>query len=217
MSFSIVPHASITGVVLAGGRGTRMGGVDKGLQRFRGQPLAQWTLQRLKPQVGALLVNANRNLEHYATWGASVCADGSELGDYAGPLAGVMTALAHCTTPYLVTVPCDTPLFPHDLVSRLAAALDQQNADFAVANGPEEDGRMRSQPVFCLMHTRMRDSLRQFTLSGGRKVDAWTAQHVTVQVPFNLPGDDPRSFFNANTLAELQRLESDTPTTASRP
>ncbi len=212
-----IPLASITGVVLAGGRGTRMGGVDKGLQLFRGQPLAQWTLNRLAPQVGTLLVNANRNLEHYATLGAKVCTDGTELGDYAGPLAGVMTALAHCTTPYLVTVPCDTPLFPHDLVPRMAAALAQQQADFAVASGPEEDGTLRAQPVFCLMHTRVLNSLRQFTAVGGRKVDAWTAQHVTVQVPFNLPGDDACSFFNANTLAELQRLDCDTQTSPPRP
>ena len=211
-TFPTIPRESITGVVLAGGRGTRMGGVDKGLQPFQGLALAQWTMQRLAPQVGTLLVNANRNLERYASWGANVCADGSALGDYAGPLAGVLTALEHCTTPYLVTVPCDTPLFPQDLVSRLAAALTQQQADFAVASGREEDGTLRSQPVFCLMHTRVRDSLLQFTRAGGRKVDAWTAQHVTVPVPFDQPGDDPRSFFNANTLAELQRLNTGYPT-----
>jgi len=216
MSLPIIPRTSITGVVLAGGRGSRMGGVDKGLQLFRGQPLAHWTLLRLAPQVGPLLVNANRNLERYASWGADVCTDGSELGDYAGPLAGVMTALASCTTPYLITVPCDTPLFPLDLVPRMATALAQQNADFAVASGPEEDGTLRSQPVFCLMHSRVLAGLRAFTQSGGRKVDAWTARHMTVQVPFNQPGDDACSFFNANTLAELRRLESDTATFPSR-
>lgn len=213
-TFPMIPRESITGVVLSGGRGSRMGGVDKGLQLFQGLPLAQWTLQRLAPQVGTLLVNANRNLERYATWGAPVCADGRELGDYAGPLAGVLTALTHCTTSYLVTVPCDTPLFPLDLVSRMAAALSQQNADFAVASGQQEDGTLRSQPVFCLMHTRVLGNLRRFTQAGGRKVDDWTAQHVTVLVAFDRPGDDPRSFFNANTLAELQRLDTDFPAIA---
>lgn len=204
-----IPRGLVTGVVLAGGRGSRMGGVDKGLQLFQGLPLAQWTLKRLSGQVGGMLINANRNLERYASWGCPVCADDSALGDYAGPLAGVMTALTHCTTPYLVTVPCDTPLFPPDLVPRMAVALCRQNADIAVASGPEEDGTLRKQPVFCLLHTRLLDSLRQFTQSGGRKVDAWTAQHATVWVPFDQPGDDPRSFYNANTLTELQRLNAD--------
>ena len=204
-----IPHESITGVVLAGGRGLRMGGVDKGLQPFRGVPLAQWTLQRLAPQVGPLLVNANRNPERYAEFGVPVCTDDADLGEYAGPLAGVLTALRHCATPYLVTVPCDTPLFPLDLVERMAQALVQQRADMVVASGPDEDGRLRAQPVFCLMHSHMKDSLARFTCNGGRKVNAWTAQHVSLQVPFDQRGDDLRSFFNANTLAELQQLQTD--------
>jgi len=122
-----------------------------------------------------------------------------------------MTALERCETPYLLTVPCDTPLFPSDLVARLSDAFAHEDADFAVAAAPEEDGQLRPQPVFCLMATRMLESLMHFTQQGGRKIDAWTAQHKTVIVPFNQAGDDVRGFFNANTLAELHQLESRQP------
>jgi molybdopterin-guanine dinucleotide biosynthesis protein A len=206
-------HAeAITGVILAGGRGSRMGGADKGLQNFNGVPLALHTLLRLSPQVGEVMINANRNLAAYEAFGAPVWPDSNGLGEYAGPLAGFMTALERCKTPYLLTVPCDTPLFPHDLVERMARAFADTEADFAVAAAPEEDRHgtpeLRPQPVFCLMHTDMLESLVRFTKAGGRKIDAWTAQHKTVVVPFDLPGDDKRSFFNANTLAELHQLES---------
>ena len=187
-----------------------MGGVDKGLQHFNSVPLALHTLNRLSPQVDAVMINANRNLAAYEAFGTSVWPDTCDMGDYAGPLAGFMTGLQHCRTPYLLTVPCDTPLFPHDLAARLAAALEVQSADFAVASAPEEDGKTRPQPVFCLMHTRMLESLQRFTQSGGRKIDAWTAQHTVAHVPFNLPGDDAQAFFNANTLAELHQLEART-------
>ena len=198
----------ITAVILAGGRGSRMGGVDKGLQPFNGVPLALHTLKRLSPQVGAVLINANRNLATYESFGAPVWPDVADLGDYAGPLAGFMTGLKHCNTPYLLTVPCDTPLFPHDLAARLAEALQTQSADFAVASAPEADGKTRPQPVFCLMGTNMLASLQRYTQSGGRKIDAWTAHHTVAHVPFNLSGDDAKAFFNANTLAELRQLES---------
>ena len=210
------PHAShfqplhteaITGVILAGGRGSRMGGADKGLQNFNGIPLALHTLMRLGPQVGNLMINANRNLAAYESFGADVWPDGSHMGAFAGPLAGFMTALERCETPYLLTVPCDTPLFPTDLVARLADAMAHENADFAVA-AADEDGQLRQQPVFCLMSTDMLESLVAFTKGGGRKIDAWTALHHTVVVPFNGPHDDPRAFANANTLAELHQLEA---------
>ena len=192
-----------------------MGGADKGLQNFNGVPLALHTLLRLSPQVGEIMINANRNLAAYESFGAPVWPDASSLGEFAGPLAGFMTGLERCETPYLLSVPCDTPLFPHDLVARMAAAFVDADADFAVASAPEEDlGQniaLRPQPVFCLMGTRMLESLMQFTKSGGRKIDAWTAQHHTVHVPFNQPGDDARAFFNANTLAELHQLESRMP------
>ena len=201
---------AITAVILAGGRGSRMGGVDKGLQNFNGVPLALHTLLRLSPQVGDVMINANRNLAAYESFGVPVWPDATSMGDYAGPLAGFMTGLERCETPYLLTVPCDTPLFPHDLVARLADALEEQSADFAVASAPEEDGQSRPQPVFCLMGTHMLESLHRFTQGGGRKIDAWTAQHKVAHVPFNLPGDDAKAFFNANTLAELHQLESRT-------
>lgn len=195
----------VTGVILAGGRGSRMGGVDKGLQNFRGMPLALHTLMRLGPQVGDVLVNANRNLSAYESFGAQVWPDG--ISDFAGPLAGFLVGLEHCETEYLVTVPCDTPLFPQDLVQRLLEALERDGAEIAMAAAREEDGNVRTQPVFTLMKRDLLESLVRFTHGGGRKIDAWTAQHKTVVVPFDREGDDPSAFFNANTLAELHKLE----------
>ena len=202
---SPIDIAEITGVILAGGRGSRMGGVDKGLQNFNGLPLALHTLMRLQPQVGELMINANRNLGAYEAFGAPVWPD--VLSDYAGPLAGFLTALERCETAWLATVPCDTPLFPANLVARLAQAAHAQDAEIAMAAAREEDGQLRAQPVFCLMQVGLMESLVRFTHEGGRKIDAWTSQHKTVLVPFDAPGDDPRAFFNANTLAELHQLE----------
>jgi molybdopterin-guanine dinucleotide biosynthesis protein A len=195
----------VTGVILAGGRGSRMGGADKGLQNFRGMPMAMFTLMRLGPQVGEVMINANRNLSAYESFGIPVWPD--TLSDYAGPLAGFLTALEHCETEYLVTVPCDTPLFPQDLVARLGEALEREDAELAMAAAREEDGQVRAQPVFSLMKRELMESLVRFTHEGGRKIDAWTAQHRTVLVPFDRPGDDASAFFNANTLAELHKLE----------
>ncbi|MES3000151.1 MAG: molybdenum cofactor guanylyltransferase MobA [Pseudomonadota bacterium] len=200
-----IDTSDITGVVLAGGRGSRMGGVDKGLQNFNGMPLALHTLMRLSPQVGEAMINANRNLGAYESFGVPVWPD--VLADYAGPLAGFLTALERCETQWLVTVPCDTPLFPQDLVSRLAQAAAAQDAEIAMAAAPEEDGQLRTQPVFSLIRVDLLESLVRFTHGGGRKIDAWTSQHKTAVVPFDQSGDDVRAFFNANTLAELHRLE----------
>lgn len=202
---------AITGLILAGGRGSRMGGADKGMQNFNGVPLALHTLMRLSPQVGEIMINANRNLAAYESFGVPVWPDSTGLGEYAGPLAGFLTGLERCETPYLLTVPCDTPLFPLDLVARMAEALAREDAEIAVAAAREEDGQLRPQPVFCLMPTRLLESLLRFTQGGGRKIDAWTAQHKTVVVPFDAPGDDARGFFNANTLAELHQLEASLP------
>ncbi len=204
----MIDISEITGLVLAGGRGSRMGGVDKGLQNFNDVPLALHTQLRLSPQVGDLLINANRNLAAYESFGVPVWPDAASLGDFAGPLAGFLTGLERCETAFMMTVPCDTPLFPHDLVARLAAALEAEDAEIAMAAAREEDGQLRAQPVFCLMHAELLESVLRFTHGGGRKIDAWTALHKTVLVPFDLPGDDPKAFFNANTLAELHLLES---------
>ncbi|MFM7025031.1 MAG: molybdenum cofactor guanylyltransferase MobA [Limnohabitans sp.] len=199
----------ITALILAGGRGSRMGGIDKGLQNFRGLPLALQTLMRLQLQSlppQDILINANRNLSAYESLGAAVWPD--TLGDFAGPLAGFLTGLERCETPLLLTVPCDTPLFPLDLIERLHMALTEQNTDLAMAAAREEDGQLRPQPVFCLIKVELLDSLVQFTQQGGRKIDAWTSQHPCAIVAFDQAGDAAEAFFNANTLEELQKLES---------
>ncbi len=190
----------ISGLVLAGGRGTRMGGVDKGLQLHSGVPLAQHALDRLRPQVGALLLNANRNLPAYQAMGVPVWPD--ETPGFPGPLAGMLAGLAHCRTPYLVTVPCDSPNFPADLVARLAHALANCEADLATAY-TREAGELRAQPVFCLMKIVLRDSLRAFIESGERKTGLFAAQHHGAKVVF----DDAAAFANANTLTELAELQ----------
>jgi molybdopterin-guanine dinucleotide biosynthesis protein A len=200
---------AITGLILAGGRGSRMGGVDKGLQNFRGQSLAQQTLVRLQQQSlppQDILINANRNLAAYQSLGVPVWPD--SLDGFAGPLAGFLTGLEHCQTPLLLTVPCDSPLFPLDLVQRLVQAMADQDADLAMAAAPEADGTVRPQPVFCLLKTELLESLIKFTQGGGRKIDAWTGQHRCAIVPFDRSGDSAHAFANANTLAELQELES---------
>lgn len=206
----------ITGCVLAGGRGLRMGGLDKGLAPFLGQPLARHALQRLAPQVGRLMINANRHPEDYARLGQAFCAPvrpDAEPG-YPGPLAGFLSGLDHCETPWLACVPCDTPLFPRDLVQRLgqAALAARPEADIVVAHGWEasldaDQVRLRAQPVFCLLRSHLRDSLRAFIRSGGRKIDAWTAQHRCAAARFDRAGDSPLAFANANTPGELQALE----------
>lgn len=199
----------ITGLILAGGRGSRMGGIDKGLQNFRGLPLALQALKRLQLQSQPLqevLINANRNLSAYESLGVTVWPD--SIDGFVGPLAGFVTGLEHCQTTLLLTVPCDNPLFPLDLVERLVHALNLEGADLAMAASPEADGTVRTQPVFCLLKTELLESLVKFTQGGGRKIDAWTAQHRCAIVPFDLPGDSPQAFTNANTLAELQQLEA---------
>jgi molybdopterin-guanine dinucleotide biosynthesis protein A len=212
MTHSIEPQ-DITGLILAGGRGSRMGGVDKGLQNFNGIPLALHTLMRLGPQVESVMVNANRNLSAYESFGASVWPDAS--ADFAGPLSGFLVGLERAETPYVLTVPCDTPRLPLDLAERLAEALVREDADIAMAAAPEttSDGQTetRAQPVFCLMKIEMSESLVKFMHAGGRKIDAWTAQHKTVVVSFDAPSDDPLAFANVNTLTELQTLENVAP------
>ena len=177
-----------------------MGGLDKGLQNHRGAPLALHALMRLTPQVASVIINANRNLDAYQSMGVPVWPD--SLADYAGPLAGFLTGLEHCETPYLVTVPCDSPLFPTDLVARLGQALMVEDAEIAMAATVEE-GVAQVQPVFCLMKSELIGSLVRFTQAGQRKIDKWTALHRVAVVPFA----EAPAFANVNTLAELQQLD----------
>jgi molybdopterin-guanine dinucleotide biosynthesis protein A len=199
---SAIASDDITGLVLCGGRGTRMGGVDKGLQSHQGMPLALHALLRLQGQVGHLMVNANRNLAAYESMGVPVWPDA--LPDFPGPLAGWLAGLERCETPYLMTLPCDTPGFPLDLVPRLAQALMAENADIAMVT-TWEDGRLQQQPVFCLLKCSLMESLVAFLHSGERKITDWTARHRCALVTF----DDAGAFFNANTLADLQHLAGD--------
>ena len=196
----MIAKQDITGLILAGGRGSRMGGVDKGLQNHHGVPLAMHALMRLAPQVGEIMINANRNLGAYESMGVPVWPD--TLADYAGPLAGFLTGLERCETPYLVTVPCDSPLFPDDLVARLAQALVEADAEIAMA-ATCEDGVLQVQPVFCLMKSSVLESLVRFTQDGQRKIDKWTALHRCIEVAF----DDANAFANANTPDELKQLQ----------
>lgn len=191
----MVERAQITGLVLAGGQGSRLGGVDKGLQLHHGQPLALKALQRLRPQVGQVMLSANRNLETYAGWGVPVWPDPADLAGYQGPLAGFLAGLQHADTPYLATVPCDCPRFPADLVARLAAAM-HDGIDLVLARttaGPE--------PAFCLMRRSLADDLRRYLASGERKVGGWMAQLRRAEASF----DDPAAFFNINTPDDLGR------------
>lgn len=195
----------ITGLVLAGGQGARMGGLDKGLQAFKGTTLAQHALARLRPQVGNLMLSANRHLADYAAFGVPVWTDAESASaeKFVGPLAGLLAGLAHCPTAYLACVPCDAPLFPADLVARLGTALQTEQADIAMAACPDAAGQTRSQPVFCLLRGDLHTSLAQHLQQGGRKVASWMAQHRTATVLFA----DAQAFSNANTLAELRGLE----------
>ncbi|MDP2007353.1 MAG: molybdenum cofactor guanylyltransferase MobA [Rubrivivax sp.] len=195
-----IPDTDITGLILCGGRGTRMGGADKGLQNHNGMPLAMHALLRLQPQVGQLMINANRNLSAYESMGVPVWVD--QLVDFPGPLAGWLAGLEQCQTPYMVTVPCDTPAFPQDLVSRLADALVREDAEIAMAATLEE-GQVRTQPVFCLLKASLLESLVAYLYAGERKIDRWTAQHRVATVVF----DDAQAFFNANTPQELAQLQ----------
>ncbi len=199
-----IEREHISGLVLCGGRGSRMGGVDKGLQLLGGAPLVQHALRRLQAQVGPLMISANRNLDVYAALGHPVWPD--PLADYPGPLAGWLAGLQACSTRYMQTVPCDTPAFALDLVARLAQALRQADADIAMAV-TVEDGQTQRQPVFCLLKTTLQGSLRAYLESGQRKIDRWAAQQRFVEVPFA----DASAFANANTMAELGLLPTVAP------
>lgn len=207
-----LPRADITGLVLAGGEGRRMGGQDKGLLLLQGQPLAQRALARLAPQVGPLAISANRHLDQYAAWGHPVWPDDavftSEAGAEAegtatrhhGPLAGLATALARASTPWLAAVPCDSPAFPPDLVAQLAALATAQGVALVHAAAPGPDGQWRDQPLFCLLHQRCLPSLRQALSQRERKVLLW--MHAQAHAVWRC--EDGAAFANLNTPEALR-------------
>lgn len=185
--------SGVSAIVLAGGMGRRMGGVDKGLKELRGKPMAQHVLERLAPQVDDIVINANQNLERYRAFGHRVVAD--EIGGFAGPLAGLHAGLGAVQHPLAVTAPCDSPFLPADLVSRLRAHLGTN--DLAVAKTGEQP-----HPVFALVRRSCRDGLAAFLAGGGRKIDAWYASLKVVEVSFD---DEADAFRNINTPEELAR------------
>jgi len=196
---AVTRHPSlVTGVVLAGGLGRRMGGVDKGLQLLRGKPMVQWAIERLAPQVDELLINANQNLDAYSAYGHRVIPDA--ITGYAGPLAGLHRALSEAHHELVATVPCDSPFLPGDLVARLLAAREKADADLAVARTGEQP-----HPVFCLCGKRVLSNLTSFLEGGGRKIDAWYSRLKVVEVSFD---DEPEAFSNINTEAELRGAQA---------
>jgi len=198
-------RASISGLILAGGRGSRMGHVDKGLQAFRGTTMAAHVLARLAPQVASVAINANQNLDTYAAFGVPVWQD--DLAGFAGPLAGLETGLRRCRTPYLLTAPCDSPFLPLDLGERLLAALEEQDADLAFAATAEPGMRVQAHPVFCLVKTALLPVLSAYLAEGGRRMDGWYKDLKAVEVLF----EDADAFRNINTLDELHSLDDTRP------
>lgn len=197
----MIAPSEITGLLLAGGRAQRMGGIDKGLVPFQGKPLIEHAIHRLGPQVSGLLINANRNQDIYSQYGYPIVAD--ENQDFSGPLAGYLVGLKACKTPYLVTAPCDSPLFPTDLVMALANRLEKQDANIAYASSQDSAGKVWAQPVFCLMKRDVLHSLEQFLANGQRKIDRWfAAQDACTAIFIN-----ESAFANANTPEELAQLE----------
>jgi molybdopterin-guanine dinucleotide biosynthesis protein A len=197
----MIARSEITGLLLAGGRALRMGGIDKGLIPFQGKPLIEHAINRLGPQVANLVINANRNQTVYSQYGYPIVAD--ENQDYAGPLAGYLAGLKACNTPYLMTAPCDSPLFPTDLVEVLAQTLKKQGSHIAYASSQDPSGKIWAQPVFCLMKREVVDSLEQFLANGQRKIDRWFASQNACTTIFQ----NESAFANANTPDELAQLE----------
>jgi molybdenum cofactor guanylyltransferase len=193
---------SVTGLILAGGRGSRMGGVDKGLQAFRDKPMAAHVLERLAPQVNEVAINANQNLDVYQGFGHPVWRDRMEA--FPGPLAGLHTGLLECRTTFLATAPCDSPFLPMDLVARLKDARDESDASVAFATTGQGES-FQAHPVFCLLKvSSCLDALVQYLDSGGRRMEAWMRSQRAVEV--NFTGD--AAFRNINTLEELKNLET---------
>jgi molybdopterin molybdotransferase len=193
-------NGRVTGLILAGGQGRRMGNVDKGLEIFRGKRLIDHVYERLAPQVAGIIINANRNHDAYKTFGVRVISDA--IGNFAGPLAGLHAGLTVSRRPYLASVPCDSPFLPENLVERLMARMNESGAAIAVA---KTGGR--PEPVFCLLQRSVLEHLTNFLKSGGRKVYDWYASLALVEVDFD---DQAEAFSNINTREELANLEEGT-------
>ena len=198
----MIATKDITGLILAGGRAQRMGGIDKGLIPFHGKPLIEAAIARLKPQVQTIVINANRNITKYATYGYPVIMD--ETPDFSGPLAGFSVGLKACKTPYLLTAPCDSPLLPNNLAEQLIAEMERGDFQLVYASSNEADDKVWAQPVFCLMRTNLQESLEQFLQKGDLKIDRWFKELRSSTVIF----DNPQSFSNVNTPEELKALEA---------
>ena len=195
-------HADqITGLILAGGRAQRMGGIDKGLIPFHGKPLIESAIARLQNQVSSIIINANRNITKYAAYGYPVMMD--ETPDFSGPLAGFSAGLKVCQTPFLLTSPCDSPLLPIELASRLAKEMVAGDYQLVYASSKESDGKVWAQPVFCLMRTNLQESLEGFLQKGALKIDRWFKELHSSTGVF----DDAQAFANVNTPEELKILE----------
>jgi molybdopterin-guanine dinucleotide biosynthesis protein A len=197
----MITSEHITGLILAGGRAQRMGGIDKGLIPFHGKPLIESAISRRKPQVSTILINANRSITKYSHYGYPVLMD--ETLDFSGPLAGFSVGLKHCKTPYLLTSPCDSPLLPIDLATKMAAQLEDKDLELVFASSKEDDGKIWSQPVFCLMKSNLQDSLNAFLSKGDLKIDRWFKELRSGTVVF----ENSQVFANVNTLEELAALE----------
>ena len=197
----MISSEQITGLILAGGRAQRMGGIDKGLIPFLGKPLIESAINRLGSQVGPILINANRNITQYASYGYPVIMD--ETPDFSGPLAGFAAGLKECKTSHLLTAPCDSPLLPTDLGVKLATEMTRGDFQLVYASSKEADGKTWAQPVFCLMRADLQGPLETFLQKGDLKIDRWFKELRSSTVVF----DDVQAFANVNTPEELKRLE----------
>ena len=191
-------RADVTGLILAGGQGRRMGGVDKGLVEFAGEPMIARVLRVLAPQVGQVFINANRNRADYEALGCPVIPDAA--GGYPGPLAGMSAGLGAIDSAWLLTVPCDSPLLPATLCERMMAASNAHDAEIAIASDGE-----RCHPVFALIARGLGPSLDAFLAGDERKILRWMHRHRFIEVDFS---DCPERFSNVNTEDELRALEA---------
>ncbi len=194
-----ISSQDLTAVILAGGRGRRMGGSDKGLVELEGRPLIAHILNAIAPQVGTVLINANRNAKQYEALGYPVVSD--TLDGFQGPLAGFASAMAAATTPYILTLPCDGPLVPPDYAARMMDTLEIPGSEIAVAH----DGN-RMQPVYALLPVRLMADLEGFLAQGDRKIDLWYARRRTVLADFS---DRPDTFRNINTPQDRDQLQKE--------